>query len=79
VSEPELELLDARGLHCPMPVIELQRAARRLPPGTVVRLLSDDPAASADVAAWCRMQRHELLSVEQSDDGVGAFVVRLRG
>lgn len=77
MTEPEL--LDARGLHCPMPVIELQRAARRLPAGTVVRLLSDDPAAPADVAAWCRMQRHELVSSDVDSDGVASLVVRLRG
>jgi TusA-related sulfurtransferase len=29
-----------------------------------VELLADDPAAGPDVAAWCRMRGHSLLSSE---------------
>lgn len=64
--------LDERGRLCPLPVIALARAAADLPGGGVVRLLADDPAAVADVPAWCRMRGHTLLSALE-----GSYVVRV--
>jgi tRNA 2-thiouridine synthesizing protein A len=59
--------VDATGLRCPLPVIRLATAARDVPPGHVIMLLSTDPAAGPDVAAWCRMRGHALL--DQQDHG----------
>ena len=74
----DAEVVDARGLLCPMPVIELQRAARRSPPGHEVTLLADDLAAASDVPAWCRLQGHVLVSTSPAPEGGTAYVVRLR-
>jgi tRNA 2-thiouridine synthesizing protein A len=60
----ELEI-DARGLLCPLPVLRLARALRRAPSGTVAVLLATDPAAAADVEAFCREKGDALLSAEQ--------------
>jgi tRNA 2-thiouridine synthesizing protein A len=69
--------VDARGLACPMPVIELSRAIEPLAVGARVRLLATDPAAKVDVPVWCRMQRQILDSAEESA-GVWTFVVSKR-
>lgn len=61
-------LVEARGVLCPVPIIRLARAARTLPPGSVIELLSDDPAAAHDVPAWCRMRGHTLVSVSAFDE-----------
>ncbi len=57
---PDL-VVDARGLRCPLPVIRLAAAARGLPAGGHLLLVSTDPAAGPDVAAWCRMRGHTLV------------------
>ncbi len=49
---------------CPVPIIRLARAAAPLPPGSLVELLTDDPAAEYDVPAWCRLRGHELVLTE---------------
>lgn len=64
--------VDARGVLCPVPIIRLARAARSLPPGTVVELLSDDPAAVHDVPAWCRLRGHTMLAVSGYDESAVA-------
>ncbi len=69
--------VDARGLACPMPVIELSRAIEPLTVGSRIRLLATDPAAKVDVPVWCRMQRQGLDSAEESA-GVWTFVVSKR-
>jgi TusA-related sulfurtransferase len=72
--------VDAVGLRCPMPVLELARrvAAAELPPGSLVRLLADDPAAAADVPAWCAMRGHEYVGAEPAGTAT-AYLVRLGG
>ena len=56
-------LVDARGTRCPMPVILAARAAQDLPAGTTLRVLATDPAAAADLPAWCRMRGHTLFDL----------------
>ena len=48
---------------CPVPIIRLARTASSLPPGSLVELLTDDPAAEYDVPAWCRLRGHELRAL----------------
>lgn len=55
-------VVEARGVLCPVPIIRLARAAADLPPGAMLELLTDDPAAEHDVPAWCRLRGHELVS-----------------
>jgi tRNA 2-thiouridine synthesizing protein A len=42
-------LVDARGHHCPVPTLRLQRALKSAGPGRRLRLLADDPMARIDV------------------------------
>lgn len=58
--------LDCTGMLCPLPIIELARAFADVAVGQELGLIADDPAADTDVAAWCRLTGHELVSVERS-------------
>ncbi len=80
-GEPDVVVVDARGTRCPQPIIELGRATRSSPDGTLVDVLATDPAAEPDVAAWCRMRGHELISSAWSGDSPGRLLrtrVRIR-
>ncbi len=67
-------VVDCLGRPCPVPVIELARAVLTVEPGTVVAVLSDDPAARLDVPAWCRMRGQDYLGEEPPQ----TFLVRRR-
>ncbi len=71
-------VLDARGLRCPLPVIRLARGALEHDPGTDVEVWATDPAARADIPAWCRMRGHDYLGEEPTDGGHAAYRVGLR-
>lgn len=73
-GDQAVTVVDARGLSCPMPVIELARAVDAAPVGARLRLLATDPAARVDVPVWCRMQRQRLLS-HQAEDAVLSFEI----
>ena len=69
------QLIDARGLSCPMPIVKTAQAVKAIPSGAVVELLATDVGSIKDVAAWCRATGNEL--VEQTSDGVVYhFVIR---
>jgi cysteine desulfurase len=74
--------VDARGLRCPLPVIRLAQRAGECPAGAVVEVLATDPAARADIPAWCRMKAQEFLGAQDRtgpDGGHTAYQVRLVG
>lgn len=56
--------LDCLGMKCPRPIIELARHIAEVPVGDAVEIFADDPAAAPDVAAWCRMRGHQLITSE---------------
>ena len=72
---PETEL-DCRGQVCPLPVIALARAVSEMALGDVVAVVSTDPAAAADILAWCRMKEQEFIGADVADDGTPRFRVR---
>jgi tRNA 2-thiouridine synthesizing protein A len=55
------EVVDARGLRCPLPVIRLAAAAKGRAAGTRLTVWSTDPAARLDVPAWARMRGHAVV------------------
>jgi len=59
--------LDVRGKRCPGPIVGMTQALQEVPPGGVLRVLSDDAGFAADVAAWCRTAGNELLGLERAD------------
>jgi tRNA 2-thiouridine synthesizing protein A len=74
-------VVDARGQRCPLPVIRLAAAARDLPAGTLVTVLSTDPAARHDVPAWARMRGHAMAGdpeLREPDEGDAVWVLTVR-
>jgi len=68
--------IDARGRRCPLPILDLARAIPSVTIGETVTVEADDPAARPDIAAWCRMRRHEFVHEGVAADGTPSYVVR---
>lgn len=67
--------VDARGLSCPMPIVQTAQAIRTIASGGHIEVLATDPGSVKDFAAWSRTTGNELI--EQSEDaGVYRFVLR---
>ena len=69
------QLVDARGLSCPMPIVRTAQAMKGLPSGAVIEVLATDPGSVKDVAAWCRSTGNELIE-GTSDAATYRFVIR---
>lgn len=77
MTDPENEVVDARGTACPVPIIMLAKAARAHGPGATLTVLVTDVAARLDVPAWARMTGHKFLGEKETDGGALALTVRL--
>jgi len=75
VREADVEL-DCRGMRCPLPIIRLANNIGEVAVGQAMAVVANDPAARADVPAWCRMRGHEYVGEDTAPDGVARFVVR---
>ena len=72
------QVLDAKGLNCPLPILKAKKALKSLEAGNTLEVLSTDPGSVADFAAFCRTTGNEL--VEQSEgDGVWTYLIRKAG
>ncbi len=69
--------LDAKGLMCPMPIVQLARKTKELKSGQVLELLADDVGAKEDVPAWCSRTGHALVGTEE-DGKVLKFYIKIK-
>ena len=67
--------IDARGMACPGPLMNLIGAIRQGQVGQVIEVLSSDEGSKTDIPAWVAKAKHELVEVI-ADDGYARFVVR---
>ena len=71
------EVLDLRGLKCPLPAMLAKKALTPMPPGAMVRVLADDPLAVVDIPHMCHGEGHTVESVA-SRDGYSEFLLKVR-
>ncbi len=60
---------------CPMPVIRTQEKVEQFHIGDSLAVLCTDPGAIRDIPAWCRVDGHEVIDIEQQDDEI---TIRIR-
>ncbi|MGZ3298943.1 MAG: sulfurtransferase TusA family protein [Asticcacaulis sp.] len=68
-DKTQIITIDARGHHCPVPSLKLQKQMKQTQPGVAVVLLADDPMAQIDVPHLCNQNNYLLQSVEPSGKG----------
>jgi TusA-related sulfurtransferase len=66
--------IDARGMMCPRPIVELAKARRKAPPGAQIEIVGDDLAFESDVKAWCETTGNPLLELTRAGQDVTAVI-----
>ena len=56
------QLLDAKGLNCPLPILRAKKALKDVAMGGTLEVLATDPGAVKDFEAFCRATGNELLA-----------------
>ena len=52
------EIIAARGLKCPLPVLKMEKRLAALPSGAALTILATDPMAKVDIPLYCRQNGH---------------------
>lgn len=72
-----MDIVDARGKSCPLPIVLASKALRNAAPGQVVAVQSDDRAFPEDIRAWCRKTNNELVSLQAKESFFEAIVKKV--
>lgn len=68
--------IDARGLQCPGPIMQLKRAVDELSPGQAVAIVASDPGFVADAPAWCQATGNTMVSLDTGKTDIRAVVAK---
>lgn len=69
------DVLDARGLPCPLPLLKAKQALSRLVPGQLLEVKATDAGAWRDFESFATLSSHELINRE-AHDGTYHFWIR---
>ena len=75
MTEQPVLSLDFKGLLCPMPVVKIAQAMKKVQVGQLVEAVATDPGVTADIPAWARTSGNELVELEKREKDF-RFVVR---
>jgi len=62
------QVLDAKGLACPMPIVKTRKAVGELEPGQVLEVLATDRGSIADLQAWAKSSGHQYIGTKEEGD-----------
>ena len=68
--------LDLKGLLCPMPIVKIAQAIKKIAIGDTIEATATDPGVLADIPAWARSTGQELVSIDKKDNKEFRFVVK---
>lgn len=60
-------VLDTKGMKCPLPIVQIAKAVKKMGPGQTLEIIADDLAFPEDVKAWCNMTGNVLDNLTNTD------------
>ena len=74
MTAPQKQHIDAIGMRCPRPIVELAKARRHAAPASLIEIEADDLAFESDVKAWCETTGSTLVELVRENDRVRALI-----
>ncbi len=71
-------VLDCRGTLCPMPVIRVSQAIKKIAVGQVIEMLTTDPGSVPDMEAWSKQTGNARLSRTERESVYTFYIRRTR-
>ncbi len=68
------KLLDARGLNCPMPLVNARKEIGKLEVGQVLKVVASDRGSLADFQGWTKVAKNVALLGQETESTEGANV-----
>jgi len=69
------QVLDAKGLSCPLPILKTKKAVEALSKDQVLKVETTDPGSKSDMASWAKRTGNEILRTEEHS-GTFTFYIK---
>jgi len=69
------QLLDARGMSCPIPILRTKKSIDGLSREQVLKVETTDPGSKNDMASWAKRTGNTILKVEETS-GTFTFYIK---
>jgi len=63
----EDQILDAKGLNCPLPVLKTKVLLNKMKAGEILYVEATDPHSVIDFEAYCARTDHKLLKIQEEE------------
>ncbi|MED3647457.1 sulfurtransferase TusA family protein [Halalkalibacterium halodurans] len=73
------QLVDAKGLACPMPIVRTKKAMNELEPGKVLEIQATDKGSTADIKAWAQSTGHQYLGTVEDGEVLKHYLRKANG
>lgn len=60
-------ILDCLGLHCPLPILHINKAIKELQKGQILKMLATDPDSIKDIEDWSARTGNSLVESKVED------------
>jgi tRNA 2-thiouridine synthesizing protein A len=67
--------IDAKGLSCPLPILETKKAVESLSKDQVLKVETTDPGSKNDMTSWAKRTGNEILKLEEAS-GTFTFYIK---
>jgi tRNA 2-thiouridine synthesizing protein A len=71
------QVLDAKGLNCPLPILKTRKALNGLAQGNILKVLTTDPGSQKDMAAWASRTGNQIVKTEQAGNAYIFYIKKL--
>ncbi len=68
------QVLDTKGLSCPMPLLKTKKAIGSLNSGQILEVLGTDPGSKNDLPNWCGRSGHTFLGDKEGNGFFRFFI-----
>ncbi len=68
------QVLDCKGLNCPMPVLKTKKAIDGINSGQVLEVISTDPGAKSDIPALLDRLGHKLVDTKEEGNVITFYI-----
>ncbi|MBU0728269.1 MAG: sulfurtransferase TusA family protein [Proteobacteria bacterium] len=69
------DVLDTKGLSCPMPLLKTKKAIGKMEAGQILEVVGTDPGSKNDLPGWCERTGHKYLGVRE-EEGFFRFYIQ---
>ena len=76
ITIKEDQILDAKGLNCPLPILKTKVLLNKMQAGEILYVEATDPHSIIDFEAYCARTNHKLLNIEEDEDLIKFYIQR---